>query len=110
VWRRSLHHDRLVDVVPQTAGDVGAVQQAGAGKGAQQEDAVDELQRAAGEVELVAEPVDVEEGRGELVEDEGGCVVVDERSLRGYVSSGAFGVGLGGGKNLRSRSCRRLMR
>jgi len=33
-------------------------------------------------VQLVEEPVEVEEGGGELVEDEGGAVEVDEGSLR----------------------------
>jgi len=32
-------------------------------------------------VQLVEEPVEVEEGGGELVEDEGGAVEVDEWSL-----------------------------
>lgn len=43
--------------------------------------AVDGLVDGAGEVEFVAEPVDVEEWGGELVEEEYGGVEVDEWSL-----------------------------
>lgn len=32
-------------------------------------------------MKFIEEPVKVEEGRGELVEDEGGAVEIDERSL-----------------------------
>lgn len=47
----------------------------------EQEDAVDELEGRAGERELVAEPVDIQEGRRKLVKDKGRGVEVDEGSL-----------------------------
>ena len=64
---------------------VGAPEEAAGHECQEQEDAVDELQCGAREGELVAEPVDVEEGRGELVEDKGWRVEVYEGAL-GYVS------------------------
>ena len=52
-------------------------------EGDEQEDAVDELGERASHVEFVEEPVEVEEGRRELVEDKRGGVEVDERALCG---------------------------
>lgn len=50
----------------------------------QKHHAVVPLQFAAGHVDLVQEPVDIEAWAGELVEDECWGVVVDERSLIKY--------------------------
>lgn len=47
----------------------------------QQHHAVVPLCLAAGHVDFVQEPVDVQEGAGEFIEDEGGGVEVNERSL-----------------------------
>jgi hypothetical protein len=69
------------DVAEDLDGLVGAPEEAAGHEGQEQEDAVDELQGGAGEGELVAEPVDVEEGGGELVEDEGWGVEVHEGAL-----------------------------
>ena len=70
------------DVAEDLDGLVGAPEEAAGHECQEQEDAVDELQGGAGEVELIAEPVDVEEGGGELVEDEGWGVEVHEGALR----------------------------
>lgn len=51
-------------------------------EGEEEHHAVVPLKLAAGHVDLVKEPVDVEERAGELVEDEDGGVVVHERSLQ----------------------------
>ncbi len=69
------------DVLIDADGLVGAPDEAAGEEGDEQEDAVVELGARAGHVDLVEEPVEVEEGRGELVQDEGRAVVVDERSL-----------------------------
>lgn len=45
--------------------------------------AIVQLRAGTGHVELVEEPVDVEEGGGELVEDEDGGVEVEEGTLGG---------------------------
>lgn len=69
------------DVLVDADGLVGAPDETAAEEGDEQEDAVVELGARARHVDLVEEPVEVEEGRGQLVEDEGWTVVVDERSL-----------------------------
>jgi len=70
---------------PDIRGDAQAVEgaptEAAAEEGGEEDDAVEELDRGAREVQFVAEPVDIEEGGGELVEDEGWSVVVYEGSL-----------------------------
>lgn len=71
-----------VDVGEDLVGLVGAVDEAGGEEGEEEGEAVVELELGPGEAELVAEPVDVEEGGGELPEDEDGGVVVDEGSLQ----------------------------
>ncbi len=65
----------------------GAPDEAAGEEGHEQGDAVVELGLGAGHVELVEEPVDVEEGGGELVEDEDGGVVIEVGALgrRGLV-------------------------
>jgi len=68
-------------VAEDVVGAVKAPHDAAAEKGAGQDGAVDGLVDGAGEVELVAEPVDVEEGRGELIEQEDWAVEVEEGSL-----------------------------
>lgn len=60
---------------------VGAPDETAEKEGAEQEDAVVELEAGSGEVELVAEPVDIQEWRGKLVQDECWRVEVDEWSL-----------------------------
>ena len=55
--------------------------EATAEEGGEEEDAVGELEVGAGPVELVEEPVDVEERGGKFVEDKGWSVKVDEGSL-----------------------------
>lgn len=84
--------DGAVDIVEDVEGLVAAPAEAGAEEGAEQDEAVVELDLGAGHVELVAEPVDVEKGRGELVEDEGRSVVVDEGTLVRCGLVGATGV------------------
>jgi hypothetical protein len=70
------------NVADEVVRQVAAVDEAGAGKGDEQDDAVEQLKGTAGELELIAEPVDVEKGGGEFVEDEAGRIVVDKGSLR----------------------------
>jgi hypothetical protein len=62
---------------------VGTPNEAAAEEGGEEGDAVVKLAPGARHVELVEEPVDVEEGGGELVEDENVRVVVEEGSLGG---------------------------
>jgi len=69
------------DVLVHADGLVGAPDEAAGEEDEEEEEAVVELEAGAGEVELVEEPVDVEEGGGELVEDEGWGVEVDEGAL-----------------------------
>lgn len=57
-----------------------------------QKGAVNCLVDAAGEIELVAEPVNIEEWRRELVEKEGGRVKVDEWSLESQMLDVYFSV------------------
>jgi len=78
--RVALHHG-CEDVAKNGDGGVGAPAQAAEEEGEGEAGAVDGLVDGAGEVEFVAEPVDVEEGRGELVQEEDGGVVVEEGSL-----------------------------
>ena len=75
------------DVLRHADGLVGAPEQAAAEEAGEEEDAVVPLGAGAGHVELVEEPVEVEEGGGEFVEDEGGAVEVDKGTLYvGHVS------------------------
>jgi hypothetical protein len=73
--------DAFVDVGEDVDGGEVAPDDAAAEEGGCQKGAVDGLVDAAGELELVAEPVDVEEWGGELVEEEDGGVEIDEGSL-----------------------------
>lgn len=70
---------------PNILGDadrlIGAPEQATAEKAGEEEHAIVPLRSGAGHVKFIEEPVKVEEGGGELVEDEGGAVEVDERPL-----------------------------
>ena len=70
-----------VEVLRAFVGGVRAPADAAEEEGEREQGAVDGLVDGAGEVELVAEPVDVEEGGAELVEEEDGAVEVDEWSL-----------------------------
>ena len=76
--------DGAVYVVENADRLIGAPAQTAAEEGTEQHDAVVELDFGTGHVELVAEPVDVEKGRRELVKDEGWGVKVDKGSLGGY--------------------------
>lgn len=58
------------DVLVHTHALVGAPEQAAGGEGGDEGDAVDELGGGARHAELIHEPVDVEEGGRELVQDE----------------------------------------
>ena len=60
---------------------VGAPQETAAEEGCKEEDPVVPLGAGAGHLKLVEEPVEVEEGGGELVEDECGAVEIDKWSL-----------------------------
>jgi hypothetical protein len=62
-------------------GLVGAPDEAAAEEGDEEHDAIIQLGAGAGHVEFVKEPVEVEEGRGKLVENEGGGIEVDEGAL-----------------------------
>lgn len=74
---------RRIDVRVDEDGLVCAPHDAAAEEGHEQGDAVVELGLGAGKIQLVAEPMDVQEGGGELVEDEGEAVVVSEGPLDG---------------------------
>ena len=73
--------ERGPDVLVDADGLVGAPDEAAGEEGDGQEDAVVELRLGARPAEFVEEPVEVEKGRRELVEDEGGAVEVDEGPL-----------------------------
>ena len=73
------------DVLIDAEGGVGSPDETAAGEGGDKEHAIVPLEFGAGELELVEEPVDVEEGRGELIEDEYGAVVVEIWSLKAEV-------------------------
>lgn len=75
------------NVSVDTDGLVGAPDEAAAEKGGEEEDAVVPLGPRPGHVEFVEEPVEVEEGGGELVEDKCGAVEVDEWPLEGLLAS-----------------------
>ena len=72
-----LEHDDGVKCSPKNAA---------AEERADQEEPVDELDFPACELEFIAEPVDVEERRRELEEDEDAGVVVHERALLAHIS------------------------
>lgn len=75
----------------------GAPDKAAAKEGDEEGNAVVELQTGARHVELVAEPVDVEEGSRELVKNERRGVEVEEGSLfTGRVSDGRLVLGVDG--------------
>ena len=74
--------DGTKNVVEHGEGGVRAPNETAAEEGAEEEDTVGELEAGTGFVELVEEPVDVEEGGGKFVEDEGWTVEVDEGSLQ----------------------------
>ena len=69
------------DVLVYADGLVGAPEEAAAEEAAEEQDPVVPLGPGAGHVQLVEEPVEVEEGGGELVEDERWAVEVDEGAL-----------------------------
>lgn len=69
-------------VLVHARGLISAPDETAAEEGREEHDAVVELGTGASHVELVEEPVEVQERRRELIEDEGAAVVVDERPLR----------------------------
>lgn len=73
--------DCTVDVIEDQVAAVVAPDNATAEEGCGQECAVDSLVDGTSEVELVAEPVDVQEWARKLVQKEDRCVVVEEWAL-----------------------------
>ena len=71
-----------VHVAESVVGGVLAPDDAGEEERDGQDAAIDGLDRGAGEVEFVAEPVDIEEWGGELVEQEDRAVEVAEGPLK----------------------------
>lgn len=71
----------MEDIVQHVIRLIYAVDEARAEEGGYQCDAVVELRGGACHANLVEEPVEVEKGRGELVEDEDWSIVVHERPL-----------------------------
>lgn len=88
-------------VLVDNSGLPGAPDQAAAEEGDEEGDAVVQLDAGARHVELVAEPVDVEEGGRELVEDEGRGVEVEEGSLLAGLVSDCQGRSGGEGEGQR---------
>ena len=74
---------RCPDVLGDADGLIGAPEQATAEEASEEEHAIIPLRPGAGHVQLIEEPVKVEEGRGELVEDKRRTVEVDKRTLYG---------------------------
>jgi hypothetical protein len=77
-WRIKIHAKNILEDDDRV---ISTPQDAAAEEGGEKTQAVDELDSPAGEVEFIAEPVDVEEGGGELEEDEDWSVEVDEWAL-----------------------------
>ena len=73
--------DGCPDVLVDADGLVGTPDEAAGEEGEEEEDAVVELGAGAGHVNFVEEPVEVEKGGGEFVEDESRPVEIDEWSL-----------------------------
>ena len=69
------------DVSVDADGLVAAPYETAAEEGREEDEAVPPLLARAGHVELIEEPVEIQEGGGELVEDECRAVEVDEWSL-----------------------------
>ena len=69
------------DVLVDAQRLIGAPQEAAREERGQQEDAVVPLGAGARHVQFVEEPVHVEKGRRELVEDKGRAVEIDKRPL-----------------------------
>lgn len=72
----SVHVEKDIIAVVETPDDPAAEESAG------EECTVDGLVDGAGEIKLVAEPMDVKEGAAKLVKQEDRTVVIDERSLQ----------------------------
>lgn len=86
------------DVLVDAHGLVRAPEEAAGEEGEEEQDAVVPLCARARHVQLVEEPVDVEEGGGELVEDEGRAVEIDKGSLwEGHFVLAGFASGYGDG-------------
>ena len=71
------------DILEDANGLIGAPEQATAEEASEEEHAIIPLRTGAGHVQLIEEPVKVEERRGELVEDKSRAVEVDKRTLYG---------------------------
>lgn len=71
----------VINVIPNHGGLADAPDQTGREEGEEQDDAIVELDLSSGQTQLVAEPMNVEEGGRQLVEDEDGGIVVQEGSL-----------------------------
>ena len=69
------------DVLRDADGLVGAPEQATAEEAGEEKDAVVPLGSGAGHVQFVEEPVEVEKGGREFVEDEGRAVEIDKGTL-----------------------------
>ena len=69
------------DVLGDADGLIGAPEQATAEEATEEKHAIIPLRTGAGHVQLIEEPVKVEKGRRELVEDKGRAVEVDKRTL-----------------------------
>lgn len=74
--------NRAVDILEDQDAAVVAPDETAAEESRGKESTIDSLVDRAGEVELVAEPVNVQEGAGKLVQEEHRCVVVEEWTLR----------------------------
>ena len=73
--------DRTVDIIEDQIAAVVAPDDATAEEGRSEECAVNSLVDRASQVELVAEPVDVQERARKLVQKEDRGIVVEERTL-----------------------------
>ena len=78
------------DILVNADGLISAPEQATAKEAGEEEHAIVPLRPGSSHVKLIEEPVKVEEGGGQLVEDEGRAVEVDERSLRRSYQSHLF--------------------
>jgi hypothetical protein len=91
VVRNTSAHESSVDIVSHSTRLPGAPDQTATEEGTEKKNAVDKLSSTTGHSQLVEEPVEIEERRGELVENERWPVVVHEWSLC-QVSFGLSGI------------------
>ena len=82
ILRRSVSSaGRTIDVLEHRDGAISPPDEATAEKGGNEYATIYSLNKRSCEVELITKPMDIEEWRGQLVEEEDGTVIIDEWAL-----------------------------